>query len=417
MFALVDCNSFYCSCERLFRPDLKNKPVVVLSNNDGCVISRSKEAKELGIKMGEPAFKRKEYFEENKVEVFSSNYALYGDISRRIMNELEKYTDQKEVYSIDEAFLKLSQDRKEEISKIAKKIKKEIYRNVGIPVSIGIGKTKSLAKIASQLAKKSKDNIYIILEEERVEALKKVEIKDVWGIGRSYEKLLKKINVLTAFDYTQLNPYWIRKHLTVVGARLQYELKGYQALDLEKDIKNKKTISIARSFAQTQTELEILESIVATFASRAAYKLRKQNGYTSLLRIFIHTNPFANKEETYSKHIEIKLPVPSQSTPEIVHYCLQGLRQIYKPKLKYKKAGVILDKITNEENFQPDLFDSVNREKEKRLNESIDQINEKFQNEKVKFAVTNNKNSWALKQERLSPRYTTNWEDIINVLS
>lgn len=389
----------------------------MLSNNDGCVISRSKEAKELGIKMGEPAFKRKEYFEENKVEVFSSNYALYGDISRRIMNELEKYTDQKEVYSIDEAFLKLSQDRKEEISKIAKKIKKEIYRNVGIPVSIGIGKTKSLAKIASQLAKKSKDNIYIILEEERVEALKKVEIKDVWGIGRSYEKLLKKINVLTAFDYTQLNPYWIRKHLTVVGARLQYELKGYQALDLEKDIKNKKTISIARSFAQTQTELEILESIVATFASRAAYKLRKQNGYTSLLRIFIHTNPFANKEETYSKHIEIKLPVPSQSTPEIVHYCLQGLRQIYKPKLKYKKAGVILDKITNEENFQPDLFDSVNREKEKRLNESIDQINEKFQNEKVKFAVTNNKNSWALKQERLSPRYTTNWEDIINVLS
>ncbi|EMO66613.1 ImpB/MucB/SamB family protein [Leptospira kirschneri str. 200803703] len=414
---LVDCNSFYCSCERLFRPDLKNKPVVVLSNNDGCVISRSKEAKELGIKMGEPAFKRKEYFEENKVEVFSSNYALYGDISRRVMKELERYSDQIEIYSIDEAFLKLSQDRKEEISKIAKKIKKEIYRNVGIPVSIGIGKTKSLAKIASQLAKKSKDNIYIIIEEERVEALKKVEIKDVWGIGRSYEKLLKKINVLTAFDYTQLNPYWIRKHLTVVGARLQYELKGYQALDLEKDIKNKKTISIARSFAQTQTELEILESIVATFASRAAYKLRKQNGYTSLLRIFIHTNPFANKEETYSKLIEIKLPVPSQSTPEIVHYCLQGLRQIYKPKLKYKKAGVILDKITNEENFQPDLFDQVNREKEKRLNESIDQINEKFQNEKVKFAVTNNKNSWALKQERLSPRYTTNWEDIINVLS
>ncbi|WP_025183791.1 Y-family DNA polymerase [Leptospira kirschneri] len=417
MFVLVDCNSFYCSCERLFRPDLKNKPVVVLSNNDGCVISRSKEAKELGIKMGEPAFKRKEYFEENKVEVFSSNYALYGDISRRVMKELERYSDQIEIYSIDEAFLKLSQDRKEEISKIAKKIKKEIYRNVGIPVSIGIGKTKSLAKIASQLAKKSKDNIYIIIEEERVEALKKVEIKDVWGIGRSYEKLLKKINVLTAFDYTQLNPYWIRKHLTVVGARLQYELKGYQALDLEKDIKNKKTISIARSFAQTQTELEILESIVATFASRAAYKLRKQNGYTSLLRIFIHTNPFANKEETYSKLIEIKLPVPSQSTPEIVHYCLQGLRQIYKPKLKYKKAGVILDKITNEENFQPDLFDQVNREKEKRLNESIDQINEKFQNEKVKFAVTNNKNSWALKQERLSPRYTTNWEDIINVLS
>ncbi|WP_025184299.1 Y-family DNA polymerase [Leptospira interrogans] len=417
MFVLVDCNSFYCSCERLFRPDLKNKPVVVLSNNDGCVISRSKEAKELGIKMGESAFKRKEYFEENKIEVFSSNYALYGDISRRVMKELERYSDQIEIYSIDEAFLKLSQDRKEEISKIAKKIKKEINRNIGIPVSIGIGKTKSLAKIASQLAKKSKDNIYIILEEEREEALKKVEIKDVWGIGRSYEKLLKKVNVLTAFDYTQLNPYWIRKHLTVVGSRLQYELKGYQALDLEKDIKNKKTISIARSFSQTQTELEILESIVATFASRAAYKLRKQNGYTSLLRIFIHTNPFANKEETYSKHIEIKLPVPSQSTPEIVHYCLQGLRQIYKPKLKYKKAGVILDKITIEENFQPDLFDSVNREKEKRLNESIDQINEKFQNEKVKFAVTNNKNSWALKQERLSPRYTTRWEDIIYVLS
>ncbi len=166
----------------------------MLSNNDGCVISRSKEAKELGIKMGEPAFKRKEYFEENKIEVFSSNYALYGDISRRVMKELERYSDQIEIYSIDEAFLKLSQDRKEEISKIAKKIKKEINRNIGIPVSIGIGKTKSLAKIASQLAKKSKDNIYIILEEEREEALKKVEIKDVWGIGRSYEKLLKKVN-------------------------------------------------------------------------------------------------------------------------------------------------------------------------------------------------------------------------------
>ncbi|WP_061245722.1 Y-family DNA polymerase [Leptospira noguchii] len=418
MFALVDCNSFYCSCERLFRPELKNKPVVVLSNNDGCIISRSKEAKNLGIKMGEPAFKRKEYFEENKIEVFSSNYALYGDISKRIMKELERYSDQIEIYSIDEAFLKLTQNTKEELSKIAKKIKKEINRNIGIPVSIGIGETKSLAKISSQLAKKSKENIYIIKDkEEREESLKKVEIKDVWGIGRSYEKLLKKINVQTAYDFIKLNPYWVRKHLTVVGARLQYELKGYQALDLEKDIKNKKTISIARSFSQTQTELEILESIVATFASRATYKLRKQNGYTSLIRIFIHTNPFAEKEEKYLKHIEIKLPVPTQSTPEIIHYCLQGLRQIYKPKLKYKKAGVILDKITNEENYQPDLFDHVRREKEKRLNESIDQINEKFGKEKVKYAVTNKKNSWTLRQVRLSPRYTTRWEDIINVLS
>ncbi len=166
MFALVDCNSFYCSCERLFRPELKNKPVVVLSNNDGCIISRSKEAKNLGIKMGEPAFKRKEYFEENKIEVFSSNYALYGDVSKRVMNELRKYTNQMEVYSIDEAFLKLTQNTKEELSKIAKKIKKEINRNIGIPVSIGIGETKSLAKISSQLAKKSKENIYIIKEKE-----------------------------------------------------------------------------------------------------------------------------------------------------------------------------------------------------------------------------------------------------------
>ncbi|TGK12815.1 Y-family DNA polymerase [Leptospira stimsonii] len=420
MFALVDCNSFYVSCERIFRPELRERPVVVLSNNDGCVVSRSQEAKDLGVKMGEAVFLRKDYFTENRIEMFSSNYTLYGDISRRVMNLLSEFSPEMEIYSIDEAFLGLSGIPHENLPGIAVRIKETIPRNTGIPVSVGMGPTRTLAKLANHIAKKRKEynGIFIIKNErEREETLRMVSIGDVWGVGPSYRKKLERVGIETAYDFSRMNVHWVRKHLTVVGARMIYELRGIPCSGLVSPDAKKKSISIARSFGEKQEDFDSMAAAVATFASRAAYKLRKQKGFANMILVFIHTNPHRQDLEQYARNTVIRLPVASDSTFEIVRYALAGLRQIYKPGFQYKKAGIVLDGIVSGTGIQPGLFDCVDRPRDARIMEVMDAMNSKFGKERIRLAVTAQKDSWKLRQEHHSPNYTTDWKEIINVLS
>ncbi|MBM9499694.1 Y-family DNA polymerase [Leptospira sp. 201903071] len=420
MFALVDCNSFYVSCERIFRPELRERPVVVLSNNDGCVVSRSQEAKDLGVKMGEAVFLRKEYFTENRIEMFSSNYTLYGDISRRVMNLLSEFSPEMEIYSIDEAFLGLSGTPKENLPGFARRIKETIPRNTGIPVSVGIGPTRTLAKLANHIAKKRKEynGIFIIKNErEREEALRMVSIGDVWGVGPSYRKKLERVGIETAYDFSRMQINWVREHLTVVGARMVYELRGIPCSGLATPDKEKKSISIARSFGEMQEDFDSMAAAVATFASRAAYKLRKQKGFANMILVFIHTNPHREDLVQYARNTVVRLPVASDSTFEIVRYALAGLRQIYKPGVQYKKAGIVLDGIVSGTGIQPGLFDCVDRPRDARIMEVMDAMNGKFGKERIRLAVTAQNNSWKLRQEHHSPNFTTNWKEIINVLS
>ncbi|MCG6195677.1 Y-family DNA polymerase [Leptospira sp. FAT2] len=418
MYGLVDCNSFYCSCERVFRPELRTRPVVVLSNNDGCVISRSKEAKELGIKMGEPAFLRKDYFAVKEIEAFSSNYALYGDMSRRVMNLLRNFSPHVEVYSIDEAFLGFSGFQNEKLPEVANNIFQRIPKYTGIPVSVGIGPTKTLAKLANHLAKKKEEyrGIYIIdSEEKRIEALKQVAVADIWGIGPAYARKLEAVGITNAWEFSRANKHWIRKHLTVVGARIAYELNAIECSTLVTVDPAKKTIGIARSFSSMRDSLESLEGAVATFATRAAYNLRNQNGYTNLIRVFVHTNQHRPDLEQYACNTEVPLPVQMQDTIKIVRFALFGLRRIYRPGLQYKKAGIILDRITTDIDRQDDLFSDFNRMRDEEISNTIDKINVKFGKEKVKLAVATKQNAWSLRQANRSPRYTTNWKEILEI--
>ncbi|PJZ29122.1 Y-family DNA polymerase [Leptospira kmetyi] len=420
VFGLVDCNSFYCSCERLFRPELRTRPVVVLSNNDGCVISRSKEAKAIGIKMGEPAFLRRDYFAANNIEVFSSNYALYGDLSRRVMNQLRNFSPEVEVYSIDEAFLGFSGFPKEQLPAIANNIYKKIPKNVGIPVSVGIGRTKTLAKLANHLAKKKEEygGICIIdSESAREAALKQVAVADIWGIGPAYSRKLEAVGITTAWEFSRTNKHWIRKHLTVVGARIAYELNSIECSTLVTVDPAKKSIAVARSFSSMKDTKEALEGAVATFATAAAHNLRKQKGYANLIRVFVHTNEHRPDLEQYVCNIVVPLPVQMQDTIKIVRYALHGLRKIYKRGLQYKKAGVILDQIRLESDQQNDLFGDFNRDRDERISIAMDKINERYGRHKVKLAVASKQNAWTLRQESRSPRYTTRWGELPVVLS
>ncbi|TGM04814.1 Y-family DNA polymerase [Leptospira barantonii] len=420
MYALVDCNSFYCSCERVFRPELRTRPVIVLSNNDGCVISRSSEAKAIGVKMGEPAFLRREFFAANNIEIFSSNYALYGDMSRRVMNQLRNFSPDIEVYSIDEAFLGFSGFEKKKLPEIANNIHIRIPKLTDIPVSVGIGPTKTLSKIANHLAKKREEygGVFIIdSEAARETALKQVAVADIWGIGPAYSRKLEAVGITNAWEFANANKHWIRKHLTVVGARIAYELNSIECSTLVTVDPAKKTIAVARSFSSMRDSLESLEGAVATFATRAAFNLRKQDGYANLIRVFIHTNAHRPDLDQYATNIPIPLPVQIQDTIKIVHYALLGLRRIYRRGLQYKKAGVILDQIRTKGDQQDDLFSDFDRSRDEQISNAMDRINGKFGKDKIKLAVASKQNAWSLRQENLSPRYTTRWEDIPVVLS
>jgi len=418
MFALIDCNNFYASCERVFRPDLNKKPVVVLSNNDGCVIARSNEAKEVGIPMGAPAFKYEKLFQQHNVNVFSANFALYGDMSNRVMTILSDYSPEMEIYSIDECFLKLNGfDKYFNLQNYGEEIRNKVTKWTGIPISVGIAATKTLSKLANRIAKKFPEKtkgVYIIdSERKRIKALKWLKIEDVWGIGKQHSKRLNAKNVFTAYDFVLLSDEWVKSNLTVVGLRLKRDLQGIPTLDLE-EAQPKKNIATTRSFECNYTKFEQLNERISTFASLCAEKLRKQKSCCNSLMVFIHTNGNRKDLPQYSRNIVIQLPFATNSGIELANFATQALKQIFKDGYAYKKAGVIVQDFTPEEITQTTLFESRN-ERHIPLMKVVDKMNLQFGQQKIRLASQDQKRVWKMKQEKLSPRYTTKLSDIITI--
>ncbi|RIA09383.1 DNA polymerase V [Flavobacteriaceae bacterium MAR_2010_72] len=417
MFALVDCNNFYASCERVFNPELNNKPVVVLSNNDGCVIARSNEAKALGIPMGAPAFEYAKTFNENNINVFSSNYALYGDMSSRVMNLLSEFTPEVEIYSIDEAFLKFVGFELFNFQNIGEQMRYRVTKGTGIPISIGFAPSKALSKVANKIAKKFPDktnNVYVIdSEAKRIKALKWLPIEDVWGIGRQHTKRLKAINVHNAYQFTQLPDDWVRKHLAVVGLRLKHDLEGKPTLDFEK-VANKKMIATTRSFEGMLTNFDDVKERVSTFAVSCSEKLRRQNSHCNMLMVFLHTNGFRKDLPQYGRNIVIKTHHPTNSSIDLIKYAHIGLKAIFKADYHYKKAGVIVMGLTPDNQKQYALFNCENP-KHLPIMTIVDRLNTSYGNNKIKFGSQSLGRQWKMKQERLSPRYSTNINEIITV--
>ena len=417
MFALVDCNNFYASCQRVFEPHLIGKPVVILSNNDGCVIARSNEAKVLGIPMGAPAFEYKKLFEDNNVFVYSSNYALYGDMSSRVMNILSTFSPEIEVYSIDEAFLKFQGFEMFDLDEYGLKIQRTVTKGTGIPVSIGFAPTKALAKVANKIAKKFPErtqSVYTIdNEEKRIKALKWTKIEDVWGIGRKHAKRLKNIKITNAYQFTQLSDDWVRKEMAVVGLRLKHELQGKPTLNLEAP-KNKKMIATTRSFEKMYTKFEDISERVSTFTASCSEKLRKQESHCNMIMVFVQTNYFRKDQPQYSRNIVIKTDFPTNSTIELNHYAQIGLKQIFREGYHYKKAGVIVMGLTPNSETQLSLFCSSNP-KHQPLMSIIDKMNKSYGKNKIKFATQSIDRQWKMKQEKLSPSYTTRINDIVSI--
>lgn len=417
MFALVDCNNFYASCERVFQPTLNGKPIVVLSNNDGCVVARSNEAKALGIPMGATAFEYETIFKTNNVNVFSSNYELYGDISSRVMSILSTYTPDLEIYSIDEAFLKFNGFQKHfDINGEALKMVREVKQNTGIPISVGIASTKALAKVANKIAKKFPERTnsvyYIDDDEKRVKALKWTKIEDVWGVGRQHTKRLKAINVNNAFQFTQLSDDWVRKNMTIQGLRLKKDLLGISAIDFEIS-KPKKNIAVTRSFDKMYDKKEEIAERLSTFSANCGEKLRKQNSHTNLIMVFLFSNFFRKDLPQHRGFISIKTDYPTNSTLEINRYAQLALNSIFKEGIKYKKAGIIVSDVTPADSFQLGLFNAENP-KHIDLMQCIDKVNGRY-GQVVKFGNNDLKKRWKMKQLKVSKRFTTNWNDILEV--
>jgi DNA polymerase V len=418
MFALVDCNNFYASCERVFQPSLNKQPIVVLSNNDGCVIARSNETKALGVPMGAPAFKYQEMFKKNNIHVFSSNYALYGDMSARVMNLLAEFTPDIEVYSIDEAFLKFEGfENNFHLQAYGLQMRKRVEKGTGIPISIGIAPTKALAKVANKIAKKFSERTHSVYwiqnEEQRIKALQWTKIEDVWGIGRQHAKRLQDIGIENAFKFTQLPDPWVRKQMSVVGLRLKKELEGIPTLDLE-EVQSKKAIATTRSFDHAYDDYEYIKERVSSFAISCAEKMRKQQSCCSIVMVFLKTNKFQTNEPQYGRSLAIQTPYPTNSSIDIVKYAIQTLEKIYKKGFKYKKAGVIVMGLGPEDSLQLNMFHHANP-KHQDLMKKIDYLNKSLGQQKVKFACQDLSQLWKMKQERLSKRYTTKLSEIMEV--
>jgi len=418
MFALIDCNNFYVSCERVFNPKLNKKPVVVLSNNDGCAISRSNEVKALGIPMGAPAFKYEKVFKRNAVQVFSSNFPLYGDMSSRVMSIISKFTPNIEIYSIDEAFLKFEGFENYDLESYCQEIKNMVFKWTGIPISIGIAPTKALAKVANRISKKFPNKtkgVYLInSEEKRIKALKWLKILDVWGIGFRHAKKLKKIKINTAYDFINLQDNWVRKNMSVVGLRLKKELEGKSVLDLEEVRSPKKAIATTRSFEGTITDYEKIKERISTFAICCAEKLRAQNSNCNSIYVFIRSNKFQKNKPQYRNGIMITMPFSTSSNMIISKYAIIGLKKIFKEGINYKKAGTIVMGLDSSENHQLNLFENE-YPKHKYLMKTIDYIQRKEGQSKIKLASQDLKKRWKMKQEKLSPNYTCKVDEIIKV--
>lgn len=416
MYALVDCNNFYASCERIFNPSLDQKPVVVLSNNDGCVIARSEEAKALGIEMGAPIFMMQQALKAKQVSVFSSNYTLYGSISNRVMNTLSSFAPEMEIYSIDEAFLDLSSFRLVCLKAYAEKIKETIKKHIGIPVSIGIAPTRTLAKMANRFSKKNKHTkgIYIIENEAaRWLLLQRTPVEEVWGLGPQHCKKLQQMGVKTAADFTQLPPSWVRKHFTVVGSRLLCELNGEPVLDKQESGSVKKGISTARSFGATLSLKKDIEEAVAAHAASCARKLREQQSCATTLEVLLQTNIHRAADKQYAQKIRVTLSVPTSSSASLIQASHRALQLIYRNGYQYKKAGVtVLDLVPETEVQQPFFQQPL---KDRHLLRVMDALNSQLGKDKVRYAAQGYDNRWKLRQEHLSPCYTTNIKEVLKI--
>lgn len=420
MIALIDCNSFYASCEQVFRPDLQGKPVVVLSNNDGCIIAANKEAKALTeIPMFHPVFKIKSILDEHNVTCFSSNYTLYSDLSQRVMNTLRMFSPTVEEYSIDESFIDLSVYDLKDLDKIAHQIKDTIFKNTGIPVGVGVAKTKSLAKLANKYAKKEAKNNHVFVvdsEAKREELLKKTKVKDIWGVGRKHAVRLEKVGNKTAYDFTQLKREWIRKNMSVIGERLWQELNNQPCLDLETLQTDKKAIGTAKSFGKKLDNYDIISEACSFYVSEVADLLRQQKSVAAKVEVFLNTNYFSNTDLQHHQHVILNLEVPTNSTFKLTQVALEALRQIYKPGFRYKKVGVNLLSLSPENRVQASLFYTPQKNENKALTNIVDELNSKYGKNKVKSAsVGNREKEWGLVKEHRSPRYTTQWDELLRI--
>ena len=423
VIALVDCNNFYVSCERVFNARLHNTPVIVLSNNDGCVVARSNESKKLGIKMGQPLFQCQEIIEQHHVQVFSSNYSLYADMSSRVMNVLAQFSPRVESYSIDEAFLDLTALAIDDLSEFGKTIKARVMQFTGIPVSVGIASTKCLAKIATEIVKTDAASEGVLdltplAEEALDQMLTKVAIEDVWGIGRKYSLFLGNYGITTAKHLKDADQKWIRRYLTVVGERIVLELRGISCIPIETERPPKKGIMCSKTFGKDITTLDELTEAVATYTARAAEKLRQQDSLAASLTVFIRTNTFNPNLPQYSNSFTCPIPYPTAFTPELVRHALAALRAMYKDGFRYKKAGVYLSQITPLDAVQPDLFGAysvADHLRQARLMMIVDTINRVYGRDTLLFAVQGITRSWAMRRSHLSPSYTTQWSEILQV--
>lgn len=416
MFALVDCNNFYASCERLFRPDLENKPIVVLSNNDGCVIARSNEAKALGIPMGAPAFKFQEQFKVQGIHVFSSNYALYGDLSARVMVMLEALTPHIEVYSIDEAFGEMQGFERFDLYTHGQHVRHTIKQCTGIPVSIGFGKTKTLAKIATRVAKKAKraNNVFVLNNKKQTHSvLKKIEVGDVWGVGRKLKAKLQHAGIQSAYDLSIADERWIRRKFSVVLQRTIQELNGYSCIETA-DLPEKKQLLVSRSFHSRITEYNELCALLSGYIARACEKLRKQKSVAKSITVFIRTSPF-KPENQYSNAHNITLPQYTADTTTFLRVGRFILERIFKAGFEYQKAGIMLFDIVPDSCQQLCIFEQEKYDQQARLRmQLIDNINGKFGRQTMRLASESQKR-WYMKQEYLSQRYTTCWNELLSI--
>ncbi|MDE0926113.1 MAG: Y-family DNA polymerase [Methylophilaceae bacterium] len=420
--ALIDVNNFYVSCERVFNPKLLNKPIVVLSNNDGCAVARSDEVKALGVAMGAPWFKLKDLAKQHNILAYSSNYALYADMSNRVMSILKHYSPDQEVYSIDESFLDLTAFKSKDLVAYGQQMRQRINQWTGLPVCVGIGSTKTLSKLANHCAKKRPDfngvcNLNSMAPETINQMFTEIDVGEVWGVGRKLVLKLNALGINTVLDLKRANPERLRQQFSVVMEKTIRELNGIVCIELEEITPPKQQIMSSRSFGYSVTDYNSLAQSITLYMSRAAEKLRRQQSYAGSVYIFIRTSPFKENERFYSNGRTISMPSPTDDTRKLVNVALWGLKQIYVPNLGYAKAGVMLGELVAAQGIQTDLFSTQkNTPKSDRLMAMLDSINKKMGKESIKLASEGFSRPWKMKQGNKSPCYTTNWDDNIQAL-
>ena len=415
--ALIDCNSFYVSCERLFNPKIRRLPVVVLSNNDGCIISRSNEAKALGIKMGEPYFKARNIIIKNNVQVFSSNYSLYGDISRRVMRTLKRFNSKIEVYSIDEAFLDLSNFSDKEVKDVGKEIRNTVLQWTGIPTSIGIAETKTLSKVANHIAKKQKSGVVSLVNIKDLDPiLEKVEVRDIWGVGKQLSKFYIKNGIYNAKQLKNASNTWIKKTKNVLSSRTAMELRGVPCIEIETKQAKRKSCCVSRSFGKKVEKLRELKESVTSYCLNAAEKIRSESLVCKSITVFIRTSPFQNKGIFYSNSKTIDFPIATNNSIEIVKNALTGLDLIYKDGFKYQKAGIILSGLSDSEKGNS-LFKSTKDERIKNLMRSIDNTNYRYGRSTISLASAGINKRWSMRRQYSSKIDTADFYSLPKILA